>query len=152
MNELLTSSSLTIHIEQVLKPAYQKRYNLLLNAIKKELVPLGVRVGEDSLKGKHVFGGYFIWIELPENVDAELIMSRAKEEENLIVAPGNIFEVQGDESVKFPHGMRLCFSWEAEDDLDEGVKRLARVVERVIGGKQGTAEASGEKQDFGEFQ
>ena len=152
INELLTSSSLTTHIEQILKPAYQKRYNLMMDAIKKDLVPLGVRVGEESLKGKNVFGGYFIWIELPENVDAELLTSRAKEEENLIVAPGKIFEVQGDESVKFPNAVRLCFSWEAMEDLDEGVRRLARVVKGVLGGKRGAAEASVERQDFGEFQ
>ena len=152
INELLASSSLQTHIENVLKPAYQKRYNLMMSAIKKELVPLGVRVGEESLKGRDVFGGYFIWIELPDGVDAEIVAARAKEGENLIVAPGKIFEVQGDESIKFPNGVRLCFSWEAEGDLGIGVARLARVVRGVMSGKSDDAgETIVSQQDLGEF-
>ena len=153
INELLTSSALHAHIETVLKPTYQKRCNLMMEAIKRELLPLGVAIGEDTLKGTDgVFGGYFIWIELPKGVDAELVVSRAKSEEELIVAPGKIFEVQGDESIKFPNGVRLCFSWEAEEDLNEGVVRLARVVQRILGGKSGEDGERIDKQDLGEFQ
>lgn len=125
----------------------------MMEAIKRELLPLGATIGEDTLNGKNgVFGGYFIWIELPEGVDAEAVASRAKSEEELIVAPGKIFEVQGDESVKFPNGVRLCFSWEAEGDLGEGVVRLARVVRGVMDGKSGRDGAKADKQDLGEFQ
>jgi DNA-binding transcriptional MocR family regulator len=153
INELLTSSSLDAHIETILKPAYQRRYKLMIEAIKRELLPLGVKIGKDTLNGKDgVFGGYFIWMELPNGVDAEFVASKAKSEEELIVAPGKIFEVQGDESIKFPNGVRLCFSWEAEEDLDEGVVRLARVVRRVIEGKSGGYGTKVVKQDLGEFQ
>lgn len=125
INQLLTSSALQTQIESVLKPAYQKRYSLMIEAIKRELIPLGVTVGDDTLNGKYgVFGGYFIWIELPRGVDAEFVAGKAKSEEELIVAPGKIFEVRGDESVKFPKGLRLCFSWEAEDDLVSSSKSL----------------------------
>lgn len=125
----------------------------MIEAIKRELVPLGITVGDDTLNGKDgVFGGYFIWIELPNGIDAELVASKAKSEEELIVAPGKIFEVQGDESVKFPNGLRLCFSWEVEEDLDEGVKRLARVVKRMMEGKSGGGGAKVDKQNLGEFQ
>ena len=106
--------------------------------MKRALIPLGVTIVENTLNGKDgVAGGYFIWIELPKGVDAEVVTSEAKSEEELIVAPGKIFEVQGDESIKFPNGLRLCFAWEAEEDLDEGVSRLARVVKKVIEGKSG---------------
>jgi DNA-binding transcriptional MocR family regulator len=153
INELLTSSTLHTHIETVLKPAYQKRCNLMMEAIKRELLPLGVTIGEDTLKGTNgVFGGYFIWIELPKGVDAELVASGAKSEEQLIVAPGKIFEVQGDESITFPNGIRLCFSWEAEGDLDEGVVRLAGILRSIMEGNSGGGGARVDKQDLGEFQ
>ena len=154
INELLLSSALQTQIERVLKPAYQKRYALMIEAIKRELVPLGVRVGNDTLNGKDgVFGGYFIWIELPESLDAEVVAGRAKSQEELIVAPGKIFEVQGDEGVRFPNGMRLCFSWEEERDLDEGVRRLARVVKGLLEGRVDRGEElKVDKQDLGEFQ
>ena len=152
INELLVSSSLQTHIETVLKPAYQKRYNLMMSAIKKELLPLGVRVGEESLKGHDIFGGYFIWIELPTGVEAELVATRARESENLIVAPGQLFEVQGDSSIKFPNAVRLCFSWEAERDLEDGVIRLARVMRGVMSGKtEEGGNAAVSQHDLGEF-
>ncbi|KAG0652514.1 Alpha-aminoadipate aminotransferase [Hyphodiscus hymeniophilus] len=153
VNELLVSSALQTHIDTVLKPAYQKRFTLMIEAIKRELVPLGVSVAEDTVNGKDgVFGGYFIWIELPKGMDAEVVAGRAKEEEELILAPGKIFEVQGDERVKFPNGLRLCFSWEEEQDLVDGVRRLGRVVKELMEGKGGTGEAKVDKQDLGEFQ
>jgi DNA-binding transcriptional MocR family regulator len=153
INELLNSSALQTQIESVLKPAYQKRYNLMIEAMKRVLIPLGVTVGEGTLNGKDgVFGGYFIWIELPKGVDAEVVTSKAKSEEELILAPGKIFEVQGDESVKFPNGLRLCFSWEAEEDLVEGISRLAKVVKEVLEGKSGGVGVKVEKQDLGAFQ
>jgi DNA-binding transcriptional MocR family regulator len=160
MCELLKSGALQTHIERVLKPAYKRRYEIMMEAIKRELIPLGVWVDEGKLKGagmeNDVFGGYFIWIELPEGIDSEEVASRAKDQENLIVAPGAIFEVQGDKGVTFPGGIRLCFSWEEEGDLEEGVVRLGRIIREVMSsasrnkGKDGNVIAS--KQDLGEFQ
>ena len=150
--ELLTSTVLQEHIESVLKPAYQKRFSLIIEAIKGDLVPLGVSVGGDTLGGRDgIFGGYFVWIELPEGVDAEVVAGKAKSEEDLIIAPGEIFEVHGDRSIKFPNGIRLCFSWEAEEYLTEGVRRLARVVKAVMEGRSGDTEVKFDKQDLGEF-
>ena len=127
----------------------------MIQAIQKYLVPLGVRVGEVSSQGNDVYGGYFIWLELPETVAAENVASRSKQEENLIVAPGKIFEVSNDPSIKFEHSLRVCFSWEGEEDLEEGIVRLARVVSNV---KDGNAvptynepDSEGPQKDLGEF-
>ncbi|KAK0119610.1 hypothetical protein ONS95_011050 [Cadophora gregata] len=128
MSELLKSGELQNHIEKILKPAYQKRYEIMIEAVKKHLIPLGVTVGEVSFESKAVFGGYFIWLELPQNTSAELVVTKAKLDENLIVAPGHLFEVSNDLSVQFQQSLRLCFAWEAESDLEEGIVRLARVL------------------------
>ena len=46
---------------------------------------------------------------------------------------GFIFEVHGDEAaVRLEREVRLCFAWEDEPDLVEGVERLARVLRRMI--------------------
>ena len=157
MCEMLKSGDMEIHIEKFLKPAYKKRYEIMIDAIEKYLIPLGVAVGEVSFEGKDVFGGYFIWLELPTTVDAVAVSETAKDTENLIVAPGNIFEVSNDSSVKFENSLRLCFSWEEEGDLEEGVMRLARVVKVFLDGKGAPSkdaggDGSGLKQDLGEFQ
>jgi len=156
MAELLRSGELERHIKEVLNPTYEKRYGIMMAAIRKYLVPLGVRAGEVTADGKEIFGGYFLWLELPSNVSAEAVADRAKVEENLIVAPGYIFEVENDPSIKFKNSLRLCFSWEGEQDLEDGVERLARVVAKVRDGVLSEVKGeglgkNGVKGEMGEF-
>ncbi|KAF4629950.1 hypothetical protein G7Y89_g8195 [Cudoniella acicularis] len=153
MCELLKSGDLEKHIEHTLCPAYKRRYEIMMKAIQQYLVPLGVTVGEVSFGDKEIFGGYFIWVELPKGVGAEKASLMAREEHGLIVAPGKIFEVANDESVKFENSIRLCFSWEEEADLEEGVKRLGKVVQEVVEGKSAPEKKDGGeiKNDLGEF-
>ena len=51
------------------------------------------------------------------------------------VATGNLFRVQDDQSVEpdaYERGIRLCFAWEQEDNLTEGIRRLARAVRNAL--------------------
>ncbi len=106
-----------------------------MSAIETHLVPYGISVSKVSMRGKEVFGGYFIWFELPMGVSASEVAGMAKEKENLVVAHGNLFEVYGDEeAVRFYRWLRVCFAWEDEDLLIEGIKRLGRVIGDVIRG------------------
>ncbi|KAI9052966.1 hypothetical protein LZ554_003237 [Drepanopeziza brunnea f. sp. 'monogermtubi'] len=160
MTELLKNGELQTHIEKVLNPAYKRRYEIMVLAIQKHLIPLGIKLGEVSFEGKAVFGGYFIWLELPETADAERVTEIAKREHSLIVAPGHIFEVSDDASVPFAHSLRLCFSWEEESDLEEAIVRLARAVRDVVNNNrawsslsvEGGLDKQGLKQGLGEFQ
>ena len=120
----------------------------MLSAVKRELVPLGVRVQEDKVGGRNLFGGYFLWLELPRQADAEVVSIACQERENLIVASGKMFEVEGDENIKFPNSLRLCFAWVEEEDLDDGVQKLARVVRDVMAGR-GSIKTS--REDAGDF-
>jgi len=155
ITEMLKSGDLMQHIENVLCPAYKTRHHIIQQAIEKHLVPLGVTLGDVSVEGKDVFGGYFIWINLPENISAKLVAERAREEENLIVAPGHLFEVSNDPRIKFASSIRLCFSYEEELDLQEGVERLAKAVEDVRNGwvvKESEGPRKGEVlSDLGKF-
>ncbi len=155
MSEQLRSGDLESHIEHVLKPAYKKRYEVMMDAIQTALVPLGVKVGEASYGTEQVFGGYFIWLELPPGANADEIAARAKQQENLIVAPGRLFEVSTDSSVKFENSIRLCFAWEAEEDMKEGIVRLGRVVKATLDGVPWKQKANYKdemiKKDLGEF-
>ncbi|TVY84628.1 Uncharacterized protein LSUE1_G002393, partial [Lachnellula suecica] len=151
--ELLKSGDLESHIEKTLIPAYKARYQTMMKAIEKFLIPLGVRVGEVSFGEKEIFGGYFIWIEMPEGVKARMVSSMAREREDLIVAPGKLFEVSNDPSVQFEGSLRLCFAWEDLSDLEEGVGRLAKVIQEVKTFNSTRSEPAGEdiKNDLGEF-
>ncbi|EKD21619.1 uncharacterized protein L3040_004843 [Drepanopeziza brunnea f. sp. 'multigermtubi'] len=159
MTELLKNGELQTHIEKVLHPAYKRRYEIMVLAIQKHLIPLGIQLGEVSCEGRAVFGGYFIWLELPETAHAERVAEIAKREHRLIVAPGHIFEVSDDASVPFAHSLRLCFSWEEESDLEESIIRLARAVRDAVNNGarsslavEGGLDKQGLKQGLGEFQ
>ena len=81
-------------------------------------------------------------------MDAEVVSIACQERENLIVAFGKMFEVEGDESIKFPNSLRLCFAWVDEEDLEDGVQKLSRALKDVMDGK---ASIKTLKEDMGEF-
>ena len=78
-----------------------------------------------------------MWVALPESLQAEKFALRARQEEDLTIAPGTMFEVYGDEQgLDLNRMVRLCFfSWEDEGLLSEGVERLGNVIRRLQGGQ-----------------
>ncbi|KAK8119820.1 PLP-dependent transferase [Apiospora kogelbergensis] len=137
--ELLVSGALAAHLRDVLRPAYRRRHGLVAAA--------AARVAEDenastnvtrSLAGRDdVFGGYFVWFRLPGALRADAVAARCLAEENLAVGAGGLFAVQGDGGdLRFEHEVRLCFAWEDEADLEDGVARLGRVVGRMLRGSR----------------
>ncbi|KAI0817153.1 pyridoxal phosphate-dependent transferase [Xylaria sp. FL0064] len=130
---------LDIHIRQTLLPSYARRHGVLSRAIREVLVPLGVRFAEDSLCGHEgVYGGYFVWMTLPRGngkvwPSAQAIADRCRSDEELMIGNGELFAVYGDEeTVRFDDAIRLCFAWEDEEDLVDGVQRLGRVIRAML--------------------
>ena len=127
IHQLLASSALQDHIAVKLQPVYARRYHTLRAAIEEKLVPLGV-----SMPAAHpdVAGGYFIWIKLPPHLSGTLISEKAAEQENLVVSKGQLFQVQGEKGdpISFDSNLRLCFAYEREEKLAEGIARLGRVI------------------------
>ncbi|KAL1641802.1 Valine--pyruvate aminotransferase [Diplodia intermedia] len=127
--QLLESGRLQEHIYGTLQPAFAARYRVMMSAIEEHLVPRGVRLPQP---GRAVVGGYFVWLSLPSPLKSAEVARLAREQENLIVAEGALFEVPGDSAtVNFPCDVRLCFSWEEVDRLGEGIERLARVIDQL---------------------
>jgi DNA-binding transcriptional MocR family regulator len=65
-------------------------------------------------------GGYFLWLELPDDVDASELLVRASEA-GVTYVPGADF---GGEA----SSLRLAFSYVSVDEIVEGIGRLARLV------------------------
>jgi DNA-binding transcriptional MocR family regulator len=65
-------------------------------------------------------GGYFLWLELPEGGDAAELLTRASE--------GGVTFVPGVDFGGQPNSMRLAFSFVSPAEIDEGVRRLARLL------------------------
>ncbi|KAI1170825.1 pyridoxal phosphate-dependent transferase [Nemania sp. FL0916] len=64
---------------------------------------------------------------------AQAIAERCRADEALMIGNGELFAVHGDEAAaRFERGMRLCFAWEDEADLVDGVERLGRVIRAML--------------------
>ena len=137
LHQLLASGDIDHYLEHNVRPGLQSRHAIAAAAVKRELSWASVGLLETSEKGKETFGGYFLWLTLPEGLNAKELADRALREENLIIAPGSNFQVAGDEdAVTFPRNLRLTFSWEEEANVTEGIERLGAVLRRVIDGDE----------------
>lgn len=154
MNDLLTTGVLTSHISRQLLPAYARRYALLISSVKKYLVPLGVTYPtppRPHSKSSHtnsnslttstpnsdathpIVGGYFLWLLLPTGISSKELAKRCLEQEAVTVSGGEIFEVVGDDTQqRFDRNLRLCWAWEEEGNLEEGPRRIGRVLGKML--------------------
>ncbi|MER7002936.1 PLP-dependent aminotransferase family protein [Dactylosporangium sp. NPDC000555] len=71
-------------------------------------------------------GGYFLWVELPEDVDTTELEKVAARDFGVAVVKGSDFLLEGGR-----HSVRLAFSAVLTDQVDEGVQRLAAAIEAV---------------------
>ncbi|MGH3648101.1 MAG: PLP-dependent aminotransferase family protein [Micromonosporaceae bacterium] len=71
-------------------------------------------------------GGYFLWVELPSDVDSGELQRIAAAEYGVAVVKGSDFLLEGGK-----HALRLAFSAVLTDQVDEGVRRLATAIEAV---------------------
>ncbi|KAG2016837.1 hypothetical protein GB937_006039 [Aspergillus fischeri] len=131
IDEMLQDGSVTKQIKEVLIPAYSRRHSIMISAVKERLSPLGVEIHTDASDPLYA-GGVFVWVRLPRPLTAPNVTERALREENLIVGNGDIFVVPGDQSSSQHECLRLCFAWEDETDLTEGVRRLEKVLIRML--------------------
>jgi DNA-binding transcriptional MocR family regulator len=101
---------------QTVRTALAERAALLATALR-EHIP-GVRFTEPD-------GGYFLWIDLPEDVHVDRLVPAAAER-GVAVVKGSDFLLEGGE-----HSLRLAYSAVTTDQIPEGVRRLAAAVAAV---------------------
>ncbi|WP_426508848.1 PLP-dependent aminotransferase family protein [Dactylosporangium sp. McL0621] len=71
-------------------------------------------------------GGYFLWVELPDDVDTTELEKVAAQDFGVAVVKGSDFLLEGGR-----HSVRLAFSAVLTDQVEEGVQRLAAAIEAV---------------------
>ncbi|RSM07136.1 hypothetical protein CDV31_008785 [Fusarium ambrosium] len=132
MADLVKSGALQERLATTLRPRLQHRHRVLMQAIHKYLAPLGVGIREAGLVDGSVYGGYFVWLTLGPGISSKLVADAAIAEENLVVGNGTMFQIRGEETcANLNTAVRLTFSYVPEQDLVEGVERLAAVLQRV---------------------
>jgi DNA-binding transcriptional MocR family regulator len=70
-------------------------------------------------------GGYFLWVELPSDVEVDLLVPEAATR-GVAVVKGSDFLLEGGN-----HALRLAFSAVTPDQIDDGVARLAEAARAV---------------------
>ena len=103
------------------------RRDAMVGALARELADEEVSWSEPE-------GGYFVWLELPPEVDAASLLPDASEE-GVTFVPGRDFHVHGGGS----DALRLAYSSETPGAIEEGVARLARLVRRASTASRPTA-------------
>jgi 2-aminoadipate transaminase len=103
-----------------IRPYYRGKRDVMLEALAREM-PQGVTWTRPQ-------GGLFVWLTLPEGMNAEALLEAAVAEGVAYVTGAPFFVDGGGENT-----MRLTFAREDPANIDEGVERLARVVRRQVG-------------------
>lgn len=99
---------------------YRRKCEVMLEALAREMPP-GVTWTRPE-------GGLFLWVRLPEHLDTTALLRRAIDEESVAYVPGQQFHCDGGGR----NTMRLNFSYPSEDEIQDGIARLARMVRGEI--------------------
>jgi 2-aminoadipate transaminase len=106
------------NLKGIIKQYHEKRDNMLKAF--KEYMPEGVKWTEPE-------GGLFLFLTLPEHMDAEVLFKKAIENDVAFVL-GSVFHCDGSGK----NTMRINFSYMSKEKTTEGVKRLAKAIKEEM--------------------
>lgn len=112
--QYLEDNDLEAHIAEIIK-VYGKRKNVMVDAMTKYF-PEGVTFTNPE-------GGLFLWVELPEYMNARDLAVKAIEQKVAYIPGGAFFGNNVRENC-----FRCNYSCMSEEKIEEGVKRLADVI------------------------
>ena len=106
------------NLKEIIKQYHKKRDNMLQAF--RDYMPKGVSWTEPE-------GGLFLFLTLPEGMDAESLFRKAIEN-NVAFVLGSVFHCDGSGK----NTMRINFSFMPMDKTTEGVKRLAKAIKEEM--------------------
>lgn len=112
--EYLKRGNIEKHIAEMAK-LYGKKRDVMIASLRKYM-PKGVSWTEPE-------GGLFLWVVMPENIDSEKMLETAIKN-NVAYVMGSAFYPEGSGK----NTMRLNFSYSSFEEIDEGIKRLAKAI------------------------
>ena len=116
--DYITGGYLQRHLPEI-RVMYKRHRDLMLNAME-DYFPPGVKWTKPD-------GGMFLWVTLPDRVDARKMFKRAIENKVAYVV-GSAFYSQRDHK----NTMRLNFTYSSEEQIEDGIKRLGKVIKDEI--------------------
>jgi len=107
------------HVRKI-RPMYCERRDVMLASMEKHF-PEGITWTRPQ-------GGLFLWVRMPDYLDATQLLDIAVEEKVAFV-PGHAFYPSGNDGHCC---MRLNFSYSAPEIIEEGIGRLGRAIKRLM--------------------
>jgi 2-aminoadipate transaminase len=117
-NEFMKSGSLDLHILKICE-MYKPKRDIMMNSMEKYF-PIGYKCNKPK-------GGMFAWVTLSEGIDTEIMFLDAIKMKVAYVH-GKAFHVDGGGE----RSMRLNFSYSSNEQIEEGIKRLGKVIEKKL--------------------
>ena len=118
--EFLNRGLLKSHIAKTVE-YYRKKQETMLQALDKYMPK------DAGIDWTHPEGGLFLWMCLPEHLDADVLFPKAIEKK-VVYVMGSAFHF--DRSGK--NSLRLNFSYPSEEEIEEGIKRLADLFKEEL--------------------
>jgi len=106
------------HIETI-RTVYKKRRDLMVGSMEREF--------PDDIIFTRPQGGLFAWVELPKHINARDVLEESLKENVAFVPGGSFFPNGGMENT-----LRLNFSNMPEERIEEGIRRLGRVLKSFV--------------------
>jgi 2-aminoadipate transaminase len=118
LHQYLTDNDIDKHIAKIIH-TYSKQKEAMVESIKRHFPEEVTHTNPD--------GGMFLWARLPENLSCRDLLPLALKE-NVAFVPGDTFFIGGGGL----NTMRLNFTNSHEDRIEEGIKRLAKVIKQLL--------------------
>ena len=126
INQIVTHHVASRHFDAhvaALRQTYQARRDHLLRALHRQMPP--------EVTWTRPEGGMFVWLTLPPQIDGADLLAKSLETERVAFVPGRAFFADGSNG----NTLRLSFSCATEAAIDEGIKRLGRLIAAEIAAK-----------------
>ena len=119
--EVLKDGFINRHVPTI-RALYKRQCAAMLQSLHTEMAGLGVAWNKPD-------GGMFLWVRLPEGMDAVALLPRAVEK-NVAFVPGAAFFAGGAD----PRTLRLSFVTASEEQIHTGIAALAAAIREALPG------------------
>lgn len=118
LSDYLQGGGYDRHLRQ-LRQALAEQRRPVLRAIAKHFPP-GTKVTQPE-------GGYFVWVELPQGVDA-LELHRLALSQDISIAPGHLFSADH----RFSHHLRINFGHPENKRVEEALRTVGKIARALL--------------------
>lgn len=117
----LQKDEFTAHLRR-LRQEYRSRRDCMAEQLSRQLGEAGAWTVPSS--------GLFMWVRFPDSIDTMALFEESITTEKVTFFPGSVFAVNDSRSAS--SSVRLNFSFNHHDKIEEGIARLARLVTRKL--------------------